>query len=343
VIALGCSSASSEPSGPPELRSFCMDYMSATGGHSYACRGGSPDALVAQIQAMDWCNATAVAIGAAHVTFDASAAAACLADIPALACWQTPGASPNCTKVFTGTVAEGGECYGQMGLGAQDCAPGTVCSMSGNDCTGTCVAHVITPRLAVIGGTCTSAGGCGGDDGALTCVDSTGPIQSGTGTCQVPAESGPCNYYYDCRSTCAHATGITPGTCQAAKQLGDPCTPMNGECGVNAYCAAATNTCVAYPAIGQPCGGDFNALNQCRDGICAGSGSGQCVRYGKRGDPCSDIGIDTCGVGNVMCDSTTLRCTPTCSPGNGCGAPGQICCRGQRCNAGSFCSSGVCR
>ena len=342
LIAIGCSSASPPtPQGPPEVRSFCTAMFNATADRVYACQGGSRDALTAQVEAMDWCNAAAAAIGAAHVTFDASAAAACLADIPGLECWQNLNASPNCTKIFTGTVAEGGVCYWEMPMGAQECAPGTVCSASGSNCTGTCVAHEITPRPAVIGAACTGAGDCVGDQGALTCVGSTGPIQSGMGACEVPAQSGPCNYPYDCLTgACAHATAIMPGTCQATpKHVGDPCMP-GGECGAGTYCAAATNTCVDYPSVGQPCAGNFNVANQCFDGIC--DSSGRCARYGKRGDPCQSIGIDTCGVGMVRCDSITARCTPECMPGSGCGARRQICCAGQRCNAGSFCNNGVC-
>jgi len=341
VIAIGCSSAS--PSGSPEARSFCEAAFNASADHTYACRGGAREALTAQIEAMDYCNTVAVAIGAAHITFDASAAAACLADIPGLECWQTMYASPNCTKVFTGTVAEGGACYRTLPMAAQECAPGTECTTSGSDCTGTCRAHDTTPKPLVIGGPCTG-GGCLGIDGQLTCVDATGPIQSGMGTCQPPAVSGPCNWPEDCLTGACTGTlsGFMTGMCQAvAKHAGDACTPLNSECGAGTACAAATNTCVMYPPVGQPCVGDFNALNQCLDGIC--DLSGRCARYGRRGDPCQADFIDTCGVGMVRCDATTLRCAPECMPGNGCGARGQICCANQRCNAGLYCSNGVCR
>jgi len=320
-----------------------MDMVNATADRLYACQGGSPDAYTAHVEALDWCNTSAAGIGAAHVTFDATAAAACLADIPGLPCWQNLNASPNCTNVFVGTVAAGGACYREVPLGAQECAPGTVCTASGSDCTGTCVAHQMTPHQAVIGAACGYANECLGDDGWLTCVGPAGPIQSGTGTgtCQVPAESGPCNYGTDCLTgACARPSTTMPGMCQAAKHLGDPCTPHAGECGYGTSCAAATNTCVVYPAIGQPCAGDVNVDNQCHDGIC--DLSGKCVRYGRRGDSCQTT-FDTCGFGAVRCDSTTLRCEPTCGPGNGCGARGQSCCADQRCNSGLFCTNRVCR
>jgi len=344
AIAISCSSAPYElPPGSPEVRAFCEAAFNASADRTYACYGGAREALTAHIEALDYCHAVAVELGAAHVTFDAAAAAACLADIPGLACWQTMYASPNCNKVFTGTVAEGGECYPTLAFRAEECVPGTDCSTSGSDCTGKCVVHDTPPRSAVIGGPCTWGGDCAGDDGTLSCVDSTGPIKDGMGTCQVPAESGSCNYSSDCLSGACAGTlsGFQPGMCLAApKHLGDACTPMDGECGPGATCAAATNTCVVYPAIGEPCAGDFNAANQCLDGVCFVGD--RCARYGRRGDPC-DAQFDTCGVGMVMCDRTTLRCAPECGPGNGCGARGQICCVNQRCNAGLYCSNGVCR
>jgi len=341
AIALGCSSASSTPpSGPPEVQSFCVEMFAASAHHVYACQGGSPDALIAYVQAMNWCNAAAVVIGAAQVSFDASAAAACLADIPGLPCWQNLNASPNCLKVFTGTVAEGGACYGTLPMGAQECAPGTVCDASASDCTGTCVAREIRPRLAVIGTACTGANDCVGDQGTLTCVGPSGPIQSGTGTCQVPAEIGPCNWDTDClTAACVHTTpSVPPGTCQAVKQVGDPCMPNRGECGTGTYCAAATNTCVLFPSVGQPCGGDNGAANQCLDGFC--DSSGRCARFGTRGASCQ-AGPDICS-GMLMCDATTSQCLPRCMPGNGCGARGQFCCAGQRCHAGLRCNNSVC-
>ena len=103
------------------------------------------------------------------------------------------------------------------------------------------------------------------------------------------------------------------------------------RCGTGTTCAAATSTCVVYPSVGQSCAGDDNVANRCLDGIC--DPSGKCARYGKRGDPC-EAAFQTCGVGMVSCDATTLRCEPTCTPGNGCGAGGQMCCAGRRCNAG---------
>ena len=341
ALAIGCSSAlSPSPSGSPEVASFCRAVINASAERSYACEGGSREALTAQLQATDFCNAAAVAIGAAHVEFDAGAAAACLADVAHLACWQNLNASPNCTKVFTGTVAAGGACYPTMPMGAQECAPGTVCVASGSDCTGTCVAGAITPRPVAIGKACTGTSDCVGDEGTLTCAGPGGPIQSGVGTCQVPADSGPCNSDGDCLTgACAGASGTTRGTCQPPKHVGDACTPTGGDCGTGTTCAAATSTCVVYPSVGQSCAGDDNVANRCLDGIC--DPSGKCVRYGKRGDPC-EAAFQTCGVGMVTCDATTLRCEPTCTPGNGCGGRGQVCCAGRRCNAGLACNGGVC-
>lgn len=236
-------------------------------------------------------------------------------------------------------MPEGGECYPFLPLGAKECAAGTECTWSGSDCTGTCVARVTTPHLAVVGGPCMGQYNCSAEDGTLTCVGPNGPTLSDTGTCQVPAESGPCNYGYDCLTgACARAPGATtPGTCQAAKRVGDSCTPDNGECGPGTNCPAATNTCVVAPAVGEPCAREWSAPN-CVDGVCVSSG--RCAGYGNRGAAC-EPGLGPCRA-MLDCDQTTLRCAPMCVPGNGCGARGQPCCVNKRCNADLWCNGRVC-
>lgn len=343
AVAAGCSGASSRSGGlTSDARSFCMAILDATVDRAYACQGGSPDAYKAQIRALDFCDAVAPVIGASHVTFDASAAAACLTDFAGLACWQNAYASPNCRKVFTGTVLEGRVCYPSMPMGAQECAPGTICMATGTDCTGTCVPGTITPRSIVIGTPCTVSSECVGDDGALTCAGPSGPIASGAGTCQAPAATGPCYYDSDCSSgVCAGTTGTTgttAGSCQAAKHLGDACMPSAGQCGLGTWCIV--DTCIPLPSVGQQCGGDSGVLNQCLDGFC--DSTKVCTRFAKKGELCQpNLGADACQ-GVNQCDATTLQCTPVCMPGNGCGAPGQMCCAGQRCNAGATCTDRTC-
>jgi hypothetical protein len=343
AIALGCSSASSTSGGlTGNAQSFCMAILNATVDRAYACEGGAREAYTAQIQALDFCNTAGAIIGASHVAFDADAAAACVADFAHLECWQNANASTSCRKVFTGTIPEGGVCYPSLPMGAQECVPGTICSAVGTDCTGTCVPGTLTSRPVAIGMACTGSSTCVGDEGALTCAGPNGPIASGAGTCQAPADSGPCFYDSDCSSNvCQGAIGTTAGTCQAAKRLGDTCEPSAGQCGPGTYCVPGLNTCISLPAVGQQCAGDSGVINQCLDGFC--DSSTMCVRFGRKGELCQPNLTDSCGLGMNQCDSTTLQCTPVCMPGNGCGAPGQMCCAGQRCNAGAVCDNRTCR
>jgi len=215
-----------------------------------------------------------------------------------------------------------------------------ICSTTLQGCTGRCVPGQITPQPVSIGKACTSIADCVGDEGALTCADASGPILTGTGTCQAPAAGGPCNYDSDCRSSvCGGLTGTAPGTCQAPKHIGDACTPGVGECGPGTYCGTA-NTCLLLPAVGQPCAGDHGQPDECLAGVC--DAAGLCVAFGKKGDPCqTGPDAESCGASPNQCDATTLTCTPICAPGNGCGAPGQICCAGQLCN-GAACNAGMC-
>jgi hypothetical protein len=341
AVALGCSSKAVESGPVGDVRSFCMRILDATVNRAYACEGGSREAYSAAIRTLDFCNAVAPIIEASHVSFDVDAATACVQDFVGLDCWQNANASPNCRKVFIGTVALEGVCYPSLPMGAQECAPGTICSTTLQGCTGRCVPGEIAPHPVSTGKACTSIADCVGDEGSLTCADANGPIVTGTGTCQPPAAGGPCHYDSDCRSeVCAGFTGTAPGTCQAPKHVGDACTPAMGECGPGTYCGSA-NTCVQLPTLGQPCAGDHGAADECLGGIC--DMTGLCIPFAKKGEACqTGLTSDSCGLGVNRCDATTLTCTPTCMPGNGCGAPGQICCAGGLCNAGAACNAGMC-
>ena len=222
ALALGCSSAlSPSPSGPPEVASFCKAVINAAADRSYACEGGSREALDAQLQATDFCNAAAVAIGAAHVKFDAGAAAACVADVPHLACWQNLGASPNCTKVFTGTVAEGGalpdHADGRPGMRARHRLRRERLGLHGHLRRRRDHAAAGRDRQGVHGHQRLR-----GRRGHAQLRGTGWADESGTGTCQVPADR-PCTYDGDCLTgACAGASGTTRGTCQPPSTLATP-------------------------------------------------------------------------------------------------------------------------
>ena len=371
----GCSST--KPSAPA---TFCDAYEKAVANWKFNCQGGSLAALTTAIAALDPCRFVNTEISSGSVAFDPDAAAACLDEIPVLACWQFGSFGPDCAKVFTGTIPEGGACYLGTALLADECAPGNRClanvqcpgictrySQLGESCTVetdgssgcapglTCAGDVPVCTTAAVWSTavgmpCWSLDDCTGDDGTLACEGPGGPIDDfapppgdgGTapGTCQPPRDDGPCSFATECRSD----------VCFGA-QGGTPTTD---------------GVCLAPKVTGDSC---TPGLGECGLGTYCGAAStcvvlpsiGQsCVGNAGEGQACIDGACDpgsmicvpfgkqgdtceaaTCGLA-FTCDSATRTCLPNCIRGSACGSPGQSCCAEQLCNGGAACVNGIC-
>jgi hypothetical protein len=372
VVALvawtvGCSKANPNDSGNPidlsDPGAFCDAYSKAMAIHQLACLGGTltvggqPLCLVAPN--------TEVSSGS--VSYDPVAASACLDELPVLPCWQNDGS--DCSKVFTGTIPEGGACFPAFGI--EECVSGTRCVVS-VQCPGVCTGY------AQLGETCdmddTSSTFCGAgltcapgsnpqcvaapvptpglgtpcswfydcqmSNVTLACEGPNGPINTSTpdGTCQPPRDDGPCLSPSDCRSYVC-----VGGNCMPPKVTGDACTPGMRECGPGTYCGSAS-ACALLPTVGQSCAGSAAEGPGCLDVPCDPV-SLTCVPFGKLGDSCQTV---PCSI-ELSCDSTSLTCVPSCIRGSACGAPGQVCCDGQTgpgptglCNSGSACVNALC-
>jgi len=370
VLALGCGKGTPRSS---DARAFCDSYFGAVADHSVACQGGSRAAYTALLATVDICQIIETEVSAGALTFDPAAAAACLDEIPSVACWQQK--PTDCENVFVGSIPEGGHCYPAGPPARDECVPGTRC-VETLTCPGTCVRYAqlsescttnldgpdycasglsCDPNTQVCtapasprpeptpGSPCSYGSDCFGDSVYLSCVDQNGPVQpGGAGTCQPPTDTGACYYGSDCRSDiCEGATPSTvAGSCVAPKIAGDPCTPGAKECGPGTYCAA-TATCTILPAVGQPCAGYMGEGQECVDGVCDPT-SLACIPFGKLGDACQPGFIFSSCRLDLACDQTTLRCVPVCLRGSRCGGQGQVCCDG-RCNEGLGCLGGQCQ
>jgi hypothetical protein len=384
LLAFGCSRGLSTPPEPtptpvPDLTpvdvaGFCAAHVYVAGNRAFACRGGSRAAHDVWVQVTHACETATAAIAGSHALFDPAAAAACIAEMAALDCWQEPAAAPACALVFTGTVADADSCYPNLPFDAEECLPGSHCVADDWECTGRCeryrllgescteytlnrsgrcAAPLVCERTCLettntpfaIGTMCVRASECTGDQGTLACAEANGPVPPGDttgGTCQPPADTGRCLTGSDCRSgICQRAptdTGIF-GTCVPPKRLGDACAP--GQCGPGTTCGAI-GKCMLLPSIGQPCSPSVDERPACLDGVCDAS-TLRCVPIGEQGDRCpAPVFEPPCIPGRLRCDQATSTCLPACFPGNACGAPGQACCANQLCNTGAACNAGVC-
>jgi hypothetical protein len=252
----------------------------------------------------------------------------------------------DCTLIFTGTVADGGSCYGRV-----DCISGS-CDQSNSACPGKCrpTAHE--------GGPCSEGGAC---PRGLVCVWS-----SGGDFCQQPGAAGArCDENYSCKDNliclnhacaarlaqggaCSNpgecADGLycgSGGTCQARVDAGGACTSsstgwwVSEQCKGNQLCLGATHSapgrCATPQDAGGPCSraaGATGLAAGCFDGLVCDAATSKCVLAPKVGQPCPDH----------VCDLTSAYCS-----GNGTClakvADGQACTTGEQCSPASQCDS----
>jgi hypothetical protein len=186
--------------------------------------------------------------------------------------------------------------------------------------------------------------------GTCSTCRSTTPGGAAT-TCQDRGIAGDgCAVIDDCRA--GFVCDAAAGACVAGGVAGDACSDSE-ECAAGSVCAVS-GTCVARPALGEPC--DPNVTEECAEGSCA---AGQC-RAGGSGEPCDDDGdcVDglLCTAAGQVCANapTTGPCSidGTCAGGFACDAGvcvveptgGEPCLSDESCALSFFCDAGnVCQ
>ena len=253
-----------------------------------------------------------------------AAFARCLIETGAARC-NTAQFNASCLTRFTGTIADGATCHGDI-----ECAsPDAVCQSSCADacCTGTC-----QPKFKQ-GQTCTDRHSCEpGLQCHRTCIagdidtpctsdrdcDSDAWCDVAAGLCKADFATGTaCTNPLQCggETSCVglSVSSGAPGHCLRISSAGDHCDAL---CYGNLYCDSS-GTCRDLPALGQGC----SALIPCAgpDTMCDGT---LCVRRGETGVAC---GAQTCLPG-LFCTSELNDPDPRCAArrttGQPCAAPG---------------------
>jgi hypothetical protein len=275
---LGCGGGSASLDKPS---AFCRAYDQHFGQVQWACVGGTGP--VRDIGA-DNCDVLDAALAAGVISYDASAAAACLAEVDkglGGACVTNP---PCLSSVIKGHAAVGDACTNWM-----ECPPGGGC---GNNDGMSCPQHVCTAGGAVMGAACDSANGPSCVFGLECQTTASGT----TGTCGFPAGGAACpNGPTDCQ-VFAEFCG-TDGTCHARVPVGASCAADAQSCAILATCDPTSHLCVAAGLKGQSCGG----LNICWTGSCFmpdANTAGMCKTALADGAACTDS--STCASGVCM-------------------------------------------
>jgi hypothetical protein len=309
----GCDGASSLPFSqlePSAQQAAC---------HLIVLCGDSPDqatCLASQQVPPHYYDTLAQDVASGKVRYDGVKARACFDAVNAVSSCHRTGLSvlsvdPDCTSIFTGTVAVGGACFF-----GEECAPGGACkltdascSSSATCCPGTCIA--VPPPVAA-GGACPAFPGICAS--RICVVDSI----ANTETCQTPVGLGasclgatPCETTLYCdpvSETCKEPVG-TGGACNPA--LTSPPLVSEDCDGVNDRCSATTSVCTPLLAVGSPCD---PATSGCVTYAICDATTNTCVERPAVGAVCDPTGAGPSCLGG-SCDATTATCTLTPAAG----------------------------
>jgi len=229
-------------------------------------------------------------------------------------------AASSCAKALAGTVPIGDDCLPLASIVISECQPSSDCAAFAT-CPGTCLTVDPTrdPTPGQIGDTCSlleqciSGLVCEGDGGPIDAVSS---LPDAMGTCQPPADSGPCDFDDQCRGKCAGTNqSTTVGSCVPWKALGDACTPGAKECAAGTYCGSE-NSCQLLAAVGEACAGNAGEGMDCLDGYCDPQ-SLHCAPFLELVAACVlDDGrmfaTDPCGGFRSSCEQATKTCAARC-------------------------------
>jgi hypothetical protein len=283
------------------------------------------------------------AIAAGRLSYDAEAAALCLATVNPETCTDIEDQEV-CDEVFIGTVSPGGLCYDSMECAVRNSTCDDL-DCEEQCCPGTCTSP------AELGAECIDVGCEPGNH----CVN---PDYANDYRCYAGEAGDPCNGDWDCDEEfhCYEATS----SCVA--DVGDGVCTRDEQCTRPLYCLGdampdGTGSCAEAVAVGQDCDEECDGYLQCT--YMPGSESpGSCQPHPGVGESCAAPDAD-CPY-NTYCDSVSLECTPrlgldvdcsvnpcrlelVCGPSDICrerpgvGAP----CTDGACAFGLFCSSEI--
>lgn len=279
-----------------------------------------------------------VAIDANTVKYDSAKAVECISAVGSGSCGVLDNQLPAvCRAALVGTVATGGDCD----IDAQ-CAGLSRCQIMGSTCPGTCQAR------ASAGIACTKDADCAL---GLTC-------STATSHCTAPAvEDEPCQG--GSAAQCAAGllcvgnddSQMRAGSCKSlgsalGKQAGDPCNlPQDPWCADDLSCvieaiSPASHKCHVTAPVGGKCG--LSLPGECPAGqycpldfadLAQGRLSANCQDLPTEGEPCAPQFLFSRCTGELVCDETTAKLTPTCVKRHT---------LGQSCSADDLCHSQHC-
>ena len=246
-------------------------------------------------------------IAAGRIIFDPGATAACLAELDARfgTCALSVAVSfidrdepLACDAVFTGTVADAGECFDDLECVSRRCSFPEGCDPA-SCCAGTC-APTPPSEHADVGESCADR----------RCVSGAFCTRTTKKCIARVAVDAPCTELLSCvvGAACNLSPTTGSGTCKPLAGHEAECDPaVLIPCDLSAdYCASGSKTCVAQPRTGETCNSEARCLAHA---TCVG---GECVDDPAAGEPCPSSGPGC--QGTLQCEDGTCEAyvEPSC-------------------------------
>ncbi len=259
------------------------------------------------------------AVAAGRANYDADKAEACLEALSSSSCdgsaedvRRQPQA---CRDTFTGTVADGGACFGGEECLSERC---TIPDCGMACCQGTCA---VTVAEVAIGGACSgTTGPCAQgsfcDSQTTTCA----ALRAVGAAC---TSNSQCGYGLYCPEV---------GTCADAPNRGAACP--DGTCAdIGDRCSTTSMTCVALGRSGEACATGFAGLFDCQAPLTCNQTTLVCGNPPTVGQTC----LFFCASGNFCNQADVCEATKA----NGAACAGDDECNSQFCDANDVCADDV--
>ena len=219
--------------------------------------------------------------------YDGNVAAACVELRRAPRCDSIRDSKDDaCDHVFTGTVADGGDCFVDEECAAAECRQvDTNCDSDTACCPGVCLGTGDNETAAIgascseldcaPGAYCNAAKVCNAKiaTAGAACNDSqacAAPLDCRAGVCaRLPSSGEACTGTFGgCSTIDQYCT--SSGFCSSRNLVGERCTSGGDECALYLHCDRSTNTCAERIDPGQACDSNDRCLGlfECKAGTC---------------------------------------------------------------------------
>ncbi|MBN1771970.1 MAG: hypothetical protein JXB32_11945 [Deltaproteobacteria bacterium] len=287
LVPLAAAGCGDEASAPVTFEQYCARYAELTCEFAERCdclAGGTVE-LCRLYMDGECADEVEEPVNAGRRSYDAAAAAGCLAGLQALLgdCALDDVDWPaDCDRMLVGLLAAGASCESDA-----DCVPGLECH------SGACTDLPGNGEACLAGAYCADNLYCGNDELCHAPQGVGGPCPEGNEACgddlYCDLRTSTCASYLAQGESCRHANAVcidglycavVAGTCEPLPGVGGDCADSSGACAEGLYCDGAGHVCRELLADGAACTDDGQCRSDdCTGGVCVADPGGSCPGF----------------------------------------------------------------